>query len=627
MARTSAIFATLTAICLGPPLWPEDTVRVVGRSYFISNTWLQYLGRDEGDPLWLYPHLDGVGEIFRATDGRVWPGSLESRFDPSNGRLINRFHAAEVLNELLDSEATRSARRRAARLLKLFVALHGGEPPYYLKPHLKRIEKDFGDNEQAWVTKRLEFHQRATQDLDVVGTRIRSLRVASSPDLAGEYYRRMLADGYFDIALIGGNSKDKDTGKYYSWHLLEALRQELDRMGFRRSVFRRAADAALSSKTERILGNPIVVRVNITGGSIWKPRIRRAVANFVEGVAHSDVVIYHGHSNYASGSYFASETLSGFSRFQIGMKNQQDIERKFHGLGTLPHQIVALQSCSSYEKYCRPLRWFFEERADSQDGSMGFMGNANKAYFADFIPRYTTLFEMLLAGKGPKDIHLRINSIRPLAKTPPMVLRGVLQPRLSFIVPDNVTVSDFHERPDRDGNLVTGLGSDGKRYFSTEVFAQNYAGEVVQVVASLGGLYGLMDDGRLFFVSAGTGGAMVESEFTSKTRERFTFISPATHGRGKPRLLLIGKHGGVYYHARHSQRLHRSTCQPPAGVTFTAIGNDSEGRLIGVDTERNSYAWNRKRRRFEPVAELAPLTNASPSLLGHGVAGRLWRPD
>ena len=47
----------------------------VGVSYLVAGSWFQYLGRsDGGDRLWLYPHVDGVHEVFLARDE---PGTRE----------------------------------------------------------------------------------------------------------------------------------------------------------------------------------------------------------------------------------------------------------------------------------------------------------------------------------------------------------------------------------------------------------------------------------------------------------------------------------------------------------------------------------------------------------------------
>src|SRR5258706_215544 len=65
------------------PTRPAGQIRpelyTAGASYLIGGAWFQYLGRSEaGAERWLYPHLDGVFEIFqgRPEDGTVWDGNL-----------------------------------------------------------------------------------------------------------------------------------------------------------------------------------------------------------------------------------------------------------------------------------------------------------------------------------------------------------------------------------------------------------------------------------------------------------------------------------------------------------------------------------------------------------------------
>jgi len=81
----------------------------------------------------------------------------------------------------------------------------------------------------------------------------------------------------------------------------EELRGELEAAGFRSGRFRGSPHPARCEKTVALLGRRVRVRVRLTGGSRERAGIRRAVANFVEGLAHADVVLYLGHSNYGSG--------------------------------------------------------------------------------------------------------------------------------------------------------------------------------------------------------------------------------------------------------------------------------------------------------------------------------------
>ena len=64
--------------------------------------------------------------------------------------------------------------------------------------------------------------------------------------------------------------------------------------------------------------------------------------------------------------------------------------------------------------------------------------------------------------------------------------------------------------PER-GHLVVGEGSDGRRYYGSEVFPQDRLGEIVQLVPWAEGLYGLSSSGGLYRVGPETGGAVFES--------------------------------------------------------------------------------------------------------------------
>ncbi|MEM7165697.1 MAG: hypothetical protein AAF581_09545, partial [Planctomycetota bacterium] len=119
---TFAICVSAAAPARGVPVW-------------VAGHWFQQVGRlADGRDGWLYPHVDGVHELFRAAPGASrWEGQLGSVFDARSGVFARRFHAAELLNELLDDERSVPVRRRAARLLELFKRLHGGETPFYLR--------------------------------------------------------------------------------------------------------------------------------------------------------------------------------------------------------------------------------------------------------------------------------------------------------------------------------------------------------------------------------------------------------------------------------------------------------------------------------------------------------------
>jgi hypothetical protein len=467
-----------------------------------------------------------------------------------------------------------------------------------------------------------EVHERALAGVKVPGVRIAALSRASSSLDASEYYRRMIQDGYFDIAVVGGNLYAEQTGVYNSMKTVDDFVAKIVRQGFKAAPFRSSPDKTLYFTTVRLLGQPVTVRLNVTGGSSRDYRIRRGVGNFVEGLANADVVIYHGHSNKQSGTYFVSETCSDYSRFRIGMGDQQDLLKKCYGLNEKSHQILIFQSCSSYEKYCRPIRWFFEDTLKDTAGNAGFVGNAAYCYQVDFAPRYAEFIALLLQGKGAREILARVGAIRPDPQTPNLILRGVLQPRFTFIVPRDVEITSVREEDVGEFNLVTGAGSDGKTYASTEMFAQDRRGELRQVAAFGDAVYGLMDDGKLYECSRASGGAMVEPSFMKNQKTRFRFITRINEKKD-PTLTLITTDGVVCHFPRNAVKLYRAPWQPPKGVTFSAIG-DAGNDIAATDAEGRQWLWNADRQQFAPAAEPLEYTSVSPSLAGRGVAGVLW---
>ena len=635
MIRPLSVFVLVLVVLTGAPAPARGSAeREPGHTYFVGGSWFQYLGRSpDGYFLWLYPHPDGVAEIFRCDDfGGSWEGTLGTHFDETLGRFTRRFSAVELLNELSASNSP-GRRRIPARLLKLFLELHG-EVPFYLRKSLNTIERSLTEEDHQWLARTTRLYEWVTNRVDDVGTRIASLG-DPFPARQGsrEYYRRLVEDGYLDVAIVGGNLRDDRNGEYLSWRHHQELRDALIELGFEFSPFREASDATFGTKLIPMLSERIRVRVNITGGSHRQDRVRRTVANFVEGLAHADVVIYLGHSNRRTGSYFLSESMSEFSRFQIGLRNQRDLDAKCHGLKEKPYQILALQSCFSYDKYCRPIRWFYEKSFAQRRGNTGFMGSSDYAYFVEYVPRFRAFMEMLLEGKGARDIQQRLNAIRPHARTGNVVLRGILQPRLTFILPRGVRITTMKEHDSRKWNRVEGVGSDGNTYHSTEIFAQNYPGEVIQVVASSKGVYGLFEDGRVFFVGRGTDLSMVESHLSEEKGLRFTFMAYAEIQRGKRRLCLIARDGTLYARSRGKKHIFRLTQQAPEGVAFVALGNDAGGRFMVLDSDGRMHAWDEKRRRYDLLPARVPFLNVTPILWPgqdddgvDGLAGHLWSP-
>ncbi len=592
----------------------------VGRSYLIGGHWFQFVGVEHGHDHWLYPHVDGVHEIFEAVDDRTWTGLLGSRFRPTRGTFENRFNAAAVLNELLHEDASRVRRSRAVRLLSLFVELHPAEEaPYYLRESQPRWDRYLDEEANAWVADRLRRYSAWTEGLDTVGTRV--LSAPQSLDDSDDFYASMIEDGYFDIAVIGGNSKDEESGKTYSWTSSEALREMLEARGFSSDGFRSSDDPAVTEKTVRLLGRDIRVRIHVTGGSFRKPRIRRAVANFVESLAYADVVIYQGHSNKLSGKYYLSESKSSFSRFRIGLGSQSDLARKCHELGTKRYQIFALQSCYSFDKYCQPLRTFYRERFRDRNERVGYLGTAEICYFLEFVPRYLALIDGLISGQGARDLAQRMNQVRPVDDAAPLIFRGLLQAPATFILPADTSLDTWTNHGRSRGYLVLGEASDGKTYASTELFPQNDLGEVRQVIVRKRGAYAIDDQGRVLYSGSETGGVTVELPETKASGLRFTFGAYA-HRHDKWRLYLISESGELFYRHRKGGALTRVAGQPGE---FVAVGNEADGTLAA--TRRDGSTWVQIRGRWEAREKAPTWVNVTPHLDGHGVAGQLWRAD
>ena len=571
--------------------------------------------------VWLYPHSDGVPELFVEGKG-AWRGSLGSRFHPERG-FANRFNAAEVANELAGADTPSADRRRAARLLMLYRALHpAAGSPSWLAPLEQRIERYGEPGDLEWAEARAEEQRRLLSGLSRVGTRV--ARAPARLRSAADHYAALLADGFLDVVVIGGNSKDSETAQRYGGRLLDALREELAGLGFRAQRERGAPARTLYERVVRIGKTRARVRLRIAGGSGRGDEERRAVAAFVEGLARADVLIYLGHSNKDSGAYYLSERKTPYSRFRLGLAAEgEDLERRCYGLGRKAHQVLSLQSCSSYEKYCRPIRAGFPRGPGRRPP--GVVGTPDVAYFQDFVPRARAFLRLLLAGAGPRRIASRLNELKPMPDSPTQVLRGVLQPQHSFLLPRGVQRQGaIEELGPEDGFLALGQGSDGKRYPSTGVFPQDVPGEVVQVARAGQGLYGLYRDGELRWVGPDTGGAALP--VAAARHFRLRFVAPVQLGR-RAALVAIDERGRVL--CLQGARARVARARPPRGVRFVALGHPREGEgparayLAARDHEGRTWllrlggapAW----RLHEEALPLA----VSPSLLGQGVPAEL----
>lgn len=592
-----------------------------GDSRFVGQHWFQHLGVDEqGRAQWLYPHIDGVPEVFVATE-RGWVGAFESRYDPATGTFTRRFSAVEVLNELRATDAART-KRRAARLLTAFLALYPSpEGPYHLREARPGLAELLEPEDVTWVQETLAAHRAAVARVKSAGT-----RVASAPAsllTAADHQRALIQDGYLDIAVVGGNSQDPDSEQRYSWDLVAELALELERAGYARAAFREAEDATIREKTIGLLGATVRVRVQLTGGSARGDRTRRAIANFVEGLARADVVIYLGHSNRDSGAYYLSEKKTGAARFRIGAAAEgEDLALKLHDLGRRPHQLVLFQSCSSYPKYCQPLA---VHCADGQ--APGLLGTTRVAYFDEFVPRFGALLKSLTAGDGAASLYRAVLAAPVREGASPLILRGALQPRRTFVVPRGVEIESSEERGAEEAYLVVGRGTDGREYLSSEVFPQDRPGDVVQVVACGRSALGLRRDGRLLRVGIDTEGSCVPA---SAKDVALRFVAAVTVS-GKEQLVALDAAGRVFVQGSSKAV---EPLEPPAPLRAVVIGNDLRGRLVARDVEGRAAVWRGHSRTWErtPAVE---LVSAPPSLASGAdlwVGGRVvpvdagWEP-
>lgn len=613
----------LTAVVLlaAPALAAEP-----GETCWVGGRWFQALGKDEqGRDLWLYPHTDGVPELFVVDAGREgWIGSLDSRFDPVKGGFTRLFNAAEVLNEL--AEADGEARRRPARLLATFLALYPApDGPYYLREAKEELAPILEPADLADVAERVALHRAALARVARPGTRV--LDPPASPVTLEEHQAALVEDGYLDVAVVGGNSQDPGSQQRYSWDLLAALAADLERQGYGRGGFRGATDAVRCEKVVELLGRRVRVRVQLTGGSGRADRTRRAVANFVEGLVRADVVIYVGHSNHDSGAYYLSEKRSPEARFRIGAGAEgEDLALKLPGLGRRPHQLLFLHSCVSYPKYGKPL---VDHIVEGGLRGPGVVGTTRVAYFDEFLPRASALLRGLAEGAGGAALHramvkASIQASAQASKRPdasPIVQRGYLQPRRTFVVPAGVRIEGVEERGADDAFLVVGAGSDGRQYLSTELFPQDQPGDVVQVAASDGAALALRRDGSLALVRPETDGACVELAGPYRS-----LAVVSLRGGKSAQLCAVSAAGRIL--VLEGRALGPLEPAPPFAVT--AIGNDARGRVVALGAT-GAAVWRSAGRAWERTARVE-LVDAAPSLLsgaelflGQGPTGRVLR--
>lgn len=582
-----------------------------GETCWVGGQWFQWLGPDEaGRDRWLYPHLDGVPELFLAPRSGEWVGTLGSRFDPQRERFERRWNAAEALNELLAQDTVAERRAQAARLLSLWGSLHPApRTPLYLREAKGEVERALDAEGVAWVASARELHRAWVAGLPEAGTRVlpRPKELVSAAD----HHQALVQDGYLDVAIVGGNSLDPETGKRHTWALATALADELARAGWTSARFRDAEPAALRERTVELLGKKVRVRVHIAGGSSRPERVRRAVASFVEGLAFADVVVYVGHSNKDAGHYWLSEDKAPWTRFRLGGAGE-DLEEKCHLVGLRAHQVVALQSCSSFPKYCQPLHRAYASRT-GEPSVPGFLGTTDVAWFDEFVPRTKALLDGLLAGQGARTLALGLVRAVTREDAAPIALRGTFQPRRTFVVPPGTAIERVEELGAEDAYLVLGLDGQGRRWCSTEVVPQDFPGQVVQVVPWRKGLVALGTDGGLMRVGPETEGAAVPARNARELELRWI---ARLDKDGRDVLGLLDATGRLHLVSGDPARLETLAARRLPATPLVAVGRDAKGRLVGIDARGRGHAWSSAARSWEPLEGAQPeLVDAAPSLL------------
>lgn len=471
-----------------------------------------------------------------------------------------------------------------------------------------RARRYLSETAKNWVANAVAEYEAAISRVPAVGIDLfRGHPVEQSN--SNDYYRELIRDGYLDMAVLGGNSRSQETGRTYTWDGVEGIRKRLDEIGFERQRFLRATEPMLSEKVIELLGRQVRVRVHATGGSHKAHRIRRSVANFVEGLAHADVVIYSGHSNKQSGCYYLSESKSRYSRFRIGLGKQEDLAGKCHGLCSKNYQLISLHSCFSFDKYCRPIESYLQKQTGRRPG---LLGTWRESYFKDFLPRTVVLIELLLEGRGARDIFESVDATRPFRLTPPLQMRGLLQARDTFIVPAGVTIEEVTIEGRSKAHRVSGRGSDGRQYCSTEVFAQNAQGDVVQVLPHPKGVVALYRDGAIYYCGVETGGAMQELPASTKSSAKMRFIGWAEARPGKRRLYAIDEGGAVHVLRRDALYFESKKLGGAGALQLVAIANDAAGRLIGVSATAGYHVYEND--TWTAVAGPLTLRELAPTL-------------
>jgi hypothetical protein len=570
-----------------------DQDKEVGVSYFVKSNWFKYLGKKGKKHFWLYPHMDGVYEIF-SSKGSTWKGFLGSRYSFTTGEFTKRFSIARTLNKALGEKEESTEKNQYEALLKMdyLMKLHPwGKLPYYIdfyKKDLKQLIKDHNIRETSALTE--ELYSRV-KDLE---TSVDELLLADE-GLPGckEYYRRILKDGYLDISVIGGNLD------FQAWDYIEKLKSKL--------LANSAKETVLPEMIEidrTIMDVPIKVRIRLTGASVRTKRIRRNVVNFIEGMEHSDMVFYNGHSNYLTGRYFLFDYQHGeeseikvpaaeqkLATFFLGVNNQSSFSEKFRDIGQKDYQIFTFESCKSYEKYANPIKNHLLEKKKYRRDWAAFVGTADTAFFSDFVPRTSAFIMDVVKQKCGQDIQDHLNSVRPVAgtkyNTPALVMRNLFGNSHTFILPNEEIELEMNMEKKKDkAHLITAKGSDGKTYFSSGVFLQDNPGDIIQLGLIPDGisLYGLHSNGKVYYIDedANEAGSAKESAVSRDSKYRYTYLLNTKTSDNKEVLYLLSEEGKLLYKTSESS-LTISSRQFPGIVR---LGKDKENNLyIQTDTD------------------------------------------
>ena len=597
----------------------------LGETRWVGKAWFQWLGRDEaGQGVWLYPHTDGVPEPLLSPPGDPqagpWVGLLETRYDPGSGRFTGRWNAAEAINELLDAGSSAPRRAEAARLLSVWLSLHPApRTPCYARELGPALAAALAPADAAWVGSTRERWRALVGRVATPGTRVLPppARLLSAHD----HYQALVQDGYLDVSVIGGNSYDPQSETRQTWDLLQELGRELGRAGYAPAAFRAAADETLRERTVELLGRRVRVRVQLTGGSGREERTRRGIANLVEGLASADLVVYTGHSNKDAACYWISEQKSESSRFRLGGA-AEDLAEKFHLLGRRQHQLLALQSCSSLPKYCRPVAAAWA--AGWGEATLpGFLGTTELAWFDEFVPRYRALLLGLAAGAGPRALEAALRAAPRRDDAAPLLLRGVLQPRRTFLLPPGVRIERVEELGPEQGWLVAGQGSDGARYLSSEAVPQDAPGDVVQVVPWERGLLALGRDGRLRRIGPETGGQPLPVAFGLGRDPELRFVARLDRA-GRERVGLVDREGRAWLLSGLPPRPAEVRAARRPAAPLCALGLDAAGEVVAIDARGGGHAWRPALRAWEPLPRPPTLSGAAPSLLSPHAPAVLW---